>query len=105
MTKLDCSVETCLHNADHYCCKGTIVVDGNSAETTENTSCGSFDERTNDSFRNSFESPSRSIEVECEATMCEFNEDYYCVADHIGIAGSKAHYSEDTECSSFRKKD
>lgn len=44
MTKLECSVKNCLHNADNCCCKAAIAVDGNKAKTAEQTCCASFDE-------------------------------------------------------------
>ena len=31
MTKLECSVENCVHNADQCCCRGSILVDGHGA--------------------------------------------------------------------------
>ena len=39
MTKLECSVKNCLHNADNCCCKAAIAVDGNKAKTAEQTCC------------------------------------------------------------------
>ena len=35
MTKLECNVKNCLHNADNCCCKAAIAVDGNKAKTAE----------------------------------------------------------------------
>ena len=45
MTKLVCSVDTCIHNSDHYCCKGKIKVDGENADMPSSTCCASFDEK------------------------------------------------------------
>ena len=104
MPKLSCDVSTCMHNAEHCCCKSTILVDGASADCAEKTCCSSFDERKGDSFRNSYERPNMSMPVECEAYHCVYNERRKCVADHIGIAGSSAKVSHETECSSFRMR-
>ena len=32
MTKLDCSVTGCMHNAENCCCKNTILVEGKTAQ-------------------------------------------------------------------------
>ena len=37
MTKLECSVKNCVHNADNCCCKAAIAVDGNKAVDSEQT--------------------------------------------------------------------
>ena len=42
MTKLECSVENCVHNADQCCCRGSILVDGHGARDAEGTCCASF---------------------------------------------------------------
>ncbi len=44
MTKLECSVKTCVHNSDNCCCKAAIAVDGAKAKNVEDTCCASFDE-------------------------------------------------------------
>lgn len=40
MTKLDCTVTGCLHNADNRCCKQAIIVDGHNAKDRDETCCG-----------------------------------------------------------------
>ena len=79
MTKLDCSVTGCMHNAENCCCKGGT-------------------------FRNLFKTPESRLEVECEATNCVYNTDRRCSAEHIGITGGNATVSMQTECSSFQKR-
>ena len=44
MTKLDCTVTTCVHNSEKCCCKSGIVVEGAQAKSCCDTSCGSFEE-------------------------------------------------------------
>ena len=44
MTRLDCNVTNCLHNAENCCCKAAIIVEGEQAKDTCDTCCGSFDE-------------------------------------------------------------
>ena len=102
MTELSCSVTSCTHNSDCYCCKGEIQVGGSDATEKHCTCCDSFSERRGDSFRNSFESPSESLKVGCEAEHCVYNNDCCCCADHIDIAGAGAKAINQTECSTFK---
>ncbi len=101
MTQLKCSAQTCMYNEDRYCSKGDIMVEGRDAKDPSGTCCASFRERNENTARNSMEHPSRNIEVDCEAEHCVFNEECKCTAREIGIAGSHAAQSEDTECASF----
>ena len=67
MTKLECNVTNCLHNADNCCCKQAIMVDGHDAKEKEQTCCGSFDENKGGLFKNVFKTPESRLEVSCEA--------------------------------------
>lgn len=102
MTNLECTVSTCLHYSDNYCCKQTIIVDGTSAVNAQDTCCGSFDENTDGSFKNIFKTPESRLEVDCEAVQCVYNEDRHCSADHIDISGDGAKQSTHTECATFK---
>jgi len=102
MTILDCSVTGCVYNADHCCHKGHIKVEGTEAERTEETSCGSFKERTEDGVVNAAGGNTKEIDVACDACRCVFNEEKKCSAEHIGIAGGNACRCSETECASFR---
>ena len=37
MTRLDCNVTNCLHNAENCCCKAAIIVEGEQAKDTCDT--------------------------------------------------------------------
>ena len=102
MPVLECNVTSCIHNADEKCCKGNILVEGTDAKTPESTFCASFYERSEDSFRNQYETPDTTLQVDCEAAHCRFNSNNECHAEHIGISGSKASCCEDTKCASFQ---
>ncbi|MBT9778403.1 DUF1540 domain-containing protein [Clostridium sp. MCC353] len=104
MTKLDCNVTTCMHNADNCCCKNAIIVDGHSAKDKCDTCCGSFDESKDSSFHNIFKTPESRLEIDCEAVQCVYNEDRHCSAEHIGIAGDGAREASHTECATFKAK-
>jgi len=102
MPVLNCSVTSCIHNADERCCKGNILVEGADAKVSEATCCASYYERDEDSYRNQYETPDMTLQVDCEAHHCRFNDNSECHAEHIGIAGSNATCSEDTCCASFQ---
>ena len=104
MTRLDCNVTTCLHNADNCCCKNAIIVEGQDANKRCDTCCGSYDENKDGSFRNMFKTPENRLEVVCEAVNCIYNEDRRCSAEHIDISGKNASASRETECASFKAK-
>ena len=104
MTKLDCNVTNCLHNAENRCCKQTIVVDGSSAKDTCETCCGSFDQNRDGSYKNLFQTPESRLEIDCEAVNCVYNQDRRCHADHIGISGDGASDASHTECATFKMR-
>lgn len=101
MTKLVCSVDTCAHNSDHYCCKNQIQVEGERAEMSSSTYCADFADKKNGCC-NSTERPEESLEVCCDATKCMYNKSQKCHAAKIGIAGSNAKKMDQTECATFR---
>ncbi|OUQ17862.1 DUF1540 domain-containing protein [Lachnoclostridium sp. An14] len=104
MTKLDCNVTSCVHNADNCCCKQEIIVEGSSANKRCDTCCGSFDESRDGSFKNMFKSPESRLEIECEAVNCVYNASRRCTADRVGITGLGASKAGDTECSTFKAR-
>lgn len=101
MTKLVCSVDTCAHNSDHYCCKGKIQIEGERAEMASSTCCASFDEKKQ-GCKNSTEIPDETLDVSCAAVKCMYNKNEMCHAGKIGIAGSGARKMDQTECATFR---
>lgn len=104
MTNLDCSVKNCTYNKDDCCCRNNINVDGPHAKVTEETCCKSFAERKGDTSISEVEEAKKPTNVACNASNCIYNEDCYCDAEHIGIAGRDACCCTGTECASFRCK-
>lgn len=104
MTKLDCNVTNCLHNADNCCCRRAISVEGDKAKKSSDTCCGSFDEKKEWSFKNMFKSPESKLEIECDAVNCVYNENCLCEAEHVGIGGQGARKTGETECTTFQAK-
>ena len=104
MTKLDCNVVHCMYNADKKCSKNQILVEGSEASMPHETCRSSFQEQGCNCSKNAVGEPKTSLEVQCKATNCTFNENQQCHADHIGINGVNACVVAETECASFRCK-
>ena len=47
MTRLDCTVTSCLYNKERCCCKDNIEVEGDHARHSRDTCCVSFRDATN----------------------------------------------------------
>ena len=104
MTKLGCSVTTCVHNSEKCCCRQGILVEGAGAHDSCDTCCGSFDENRGGLFKNLFKTPESRIDVECSAVNCLYNDEHRCRAERITIMGDGAKAVGQTECVSFRQK-
>lgn len=104
MTKLGCSVSSCIHYSDNLCCKQKIIVDGTSAKNSQDTCCGSFNENKDGTFKNIFKTPENRLEVDCEAVQCVYNDSRHCNADRIDISGDGAKRPEHTECATFKAR-
>ena len=106
MPALKCSAITCIYNKEELCSKGDIKVTGDSAQTPDQTSCGSFQERKGDSMTASCASGCgcEMIQVDCEASKCMYNDDRKCSASQIGIAAPNASSSQQTMCGTFRNR-
>ena len=101
MPLLVCSAQKCVYNNGMYCSKGDIQVEGADANAPQDTCCASFKERSKDQAASSMGTPSQTIDVDCKARHCCFNEDCKCTANKIGIVGAAACECEQTECGSF----
>ncbi|CUO77595.1 DUF1540 domain-containing protein [Clostridium sp. NSJ-49] len=103
MTNLICNVESCIHNNSACCCKEGITVGGSEASSASATCCDSFEEK-HGAFTSNFEAPHGSLNVQCEAENCTYNENRMCAAEAIHIAGMNACTTGETECNSFVPK-
>lgn len=103
MPELRCGVVTCKHNKQNYCNLDQIEVVGSSAQISEQTSCGSFEERKGEQYTNSAKEASERSDVLCQAVECEYNESKKCYAGRINVMGSEANRVEETECATFKK--
>lgn len=101
MPNLKCSATTCFYNKESLCTKGDIKVDGVSARAADETSCASFRERGGNVQASCANGGCRTINVDCKAYECIYNENEKCSAASIDIAGSNACSSAETKCGTF----
>lgn len=104
MTMLKCSATKCIYNKDQLCSKGDIHVTGENAMDANQTSCGSFQERTGSSMTNSFTNGCgcETIKIDCKAHNCTYNDNCKCTASSIQVDGSNADNSSETKCTTFQ---
>lgn len=104
MTILKCHATTCVYNKDQLCSKGSIDVMGENAHLSNETSCGSFQERTNTSPQNSYVSGCgcETIQIDCKAHNCSYNDNCKCTAACIQVDGDHAQNCNETKCKTFQ---
>ena len=103
MAELKCGVVTCVHNNLNYCELDAIEVLGSSAQTPEQTSCGSFVEKKGDSYSNDAREATPTSNIVCQACEFKYNDNKKCHAGKINVMGSDASRTEETECATFNK--
>lgn len=103
MTKLDCTVTTCIHNAEKCCCKSGILVEGAQAKNCCDTCCGSFEENRGGLFKNLFKTPETRLQVDCDVLNCLYNDDHQCRAER-SRSWRRTRAAGQTECGSFRER-
>lgn len=103
MTILKCSATTCMYNENHLCSRGEIDVMGESAHQSDETSCGSFRERNENASTNTGKEHCgcETIQIDCKAQNCTYNESCKCTAAVIDVSGPHAAASQETKCATF----
>ena len=104
MPNLRCTATTCYYNTDNLCSKGDIKVDGAQATAADETSCASFRERSQFTNQSCSSCGCKTIQVDCKACSCVYNENEQCAAGSVDIAGTDACSSQDTRCGTFQCK-
>jgi len=105
MTKLDCSVVSCVYNNNKKCKRENITVGGHEAMKPSETACESFSPKgTNTLTSLACGGPNTELNVSCNAVTCRYNDNKKCAANHIQIAGVKATTTGETECGTFQNK-
>ena len=102
MTILKCSATTCAYNENNLCSRGEIDVMGESARNADETSCGSFRERSGSAMNSGKNGCGcETIQIDCKAHNCTYNENCKCTAAAIDVAGSGAKVCSETKCDTF----
>lgn len=104
MTVLKCYATTCVYNKEQLCSKGNIDVMGENAHLSEDTSCGSFQERNSSSPQNNYASGCgcETIQIDCKAHNCSYNDNCKCTAAAIQVNGENAKDCRETKCGTFQ---
>lgn len=89
--KLKCNATDCAFNNSMECVAGAINIRGEKADTTDDTYCSSYVDRSSNSFTNSVNyirtDPSN---ISCDARKCTYNENKNCTAENVRIDAHKA---------------
>ncbi|MBR5486178.1 MAG: DUF1540 domain-containing protein [Oscillospiraceae bacterium] len=106
MPLLRCSVNTCTSNCQSMCCRPQIHISGNSACTSDETDCRSFEAKKFVPMNclHEYDNPNPSVAVHCDAVNCVFNEYRQCSAYSIDICGKGAEVTKTTACATFKCK-
>ena len=98
MTILNCSATKCIYNDNKLCSRGDIEITGDNAHRADETSCGSFRDRTTAAMQNSGAEHCgcEKINIDCKAQNCTYNEHCKCSAATIRQSGANAHRCCDT---------
>ena len=93
MTLLKCSAHNCYYNKDSLCSKGSILVEGAEARYADDTA----------SAKNTMDSGCgcETINIDCKAHNCTYNEHCKCTAASINVSGDNARRCCDTKCDTF----
>ena len=103
MTILQWSAHNCYYNKDSLCSKGAINVEGADARYADDTACESFRDQKEGSATNAADSGCgcETINIDCKAHNCTYNEHCKCTAASINVSGDNAHRCCDTKCDTF----
>ena len=103
MTILKCSAHNCYYNKDSLCSKGAINVEGADARYADDTACESFRAQEEGSVKNAADPcyGCETVNIDCKAHNCTYNEHCKCTAASINVSGANAHRCCDTKCDTF----
>ena len=106
MTILNCSATKCIYNDNKLCSRGDIEITGDNAHRADETSCGSFRDRTTAAMQNSGAEHCgcEKINIDCKAQECTYNIKCNCTASAIDVTGCSTDGCNETKCSTFACK-
>lgn len=104
MTDLKCSVSSCRNICGHLCSLNTVQIDGCSACTSGETSCGSFTPKSSSMTNSTASYDARpETKIKCQAGECIYNKDMFCSADSVQINGEGG-TQQGTRCATFKAR-
>ena len=85
MTSLKCSAHNCCYNKNSLCSRGSISVEGADARYADDTACESFRDQEECAVKNSADPccGCETINIDCKAHNCTYNEHCKCTAASI----------------------
>ena len=103
MTSLKCAAHNCCYNKNSLCSRGAISVEGADARYADDTACESFRDQEECAVKNSADPccGCETINIDCKAHNCTYNEHCKCTAASINVSGDNAHRCCDTKCDTF----
>ena len=103
MTSLKCSAHNCCYNKNSLCSRGSISVEGADARYADDTACESFRAQEEGSVKNAADPccGCETVNIDCKAHNCTYNEHCKCTAASINVSGVNAHRCCDTKCDTF----
>ena len=92
MTSLKCSAHNCCYNKNSLCSRGSISVEGADARYADDTACESFRDQEECAVKNSADPccGCETINIDCKAHNCTYNEHCKCTAASINVSGDNA---------------
>ena len=90
---LSCNVKSCSSNEFGCCCRPEINVTGEKANTSEETTCGSYFPRgANGTNSCEYTTPNYELDINCSARSCKYNSSSKCTSRNVQIEynGSKS---------------
>lgn len=105
MNKISCDVSNCSHNKNACCYANRVNIGGKSAETNEETCCGSFLNRLLYSDLTSCSECGGCCDtLVCFVGSCKHNNNSLCNLGEISVCGNDVEVYTETKCNSFQEK-
>lgn len=107
MPKINCGVESCSYNHNHYCCASVVNVGGKGAVSTNATCCGTFLNKLGYSNIAQYTNVRGELDaILCRVDTCAYHKDEHCTLNEIEVdsLNKEAEIYTETDCLSFEKK-
>ncbi|MGL5972947.1 MAG: DUF1540 domain-containing protein [Oscillospiraceae bacterium] len=103
MTILNCDCKRCINNSNNLCCRPNLYIKGELSSVVTDTFCENFCCKSEGVMTNLvYNSANKSLDVNCLAKNCIYNNKTKCEAESIAIQNFDAYDKTQTYCSSFK---